>query len=50
MNNWERQYRLAQEYKEAYPPGTRLMLLSIFELNIAKHKMSYSLTMASAFF
>ncbi len=29
MNNWERQHRLAQEYKEAYPPGTRLMLLSM---------------------
>lgn len=27
MNDWERQHRQAQEYKEAYPPGTRLMLL-----------------------
>lgn len=29
MNDWERQHRLAQQYKEAYPPGTRLMLLSM---------------------
>ena len=27
MNDWERQHRQAQQYKEAYPPGTRLMLL-----------------------
>ena len=29
MNDWERQHRQAQKYKEAYPPGTRLMLLSM---------------------
>lgn len=29
MNDWERQHRQAQRYKEAYPPGTRLMLLSM---------------------
>lgn len=29
MNDWARQHRLVQEYKEAYPPGTRLMLLSM---------------------
>lgn len=34
MNDWERQHRLAQEYKEAYPPGTRLMLLS---MNVPYH-------------
>ena len=27
MNDWERQHRQVQKYKEAYPPGTRLMLL-----------------------
>ena len=27
MNDWERQHRQAQQYKDAYPPGTRLMLL-----------------------
>lgn len=27
MNDWERQHRQAQQYKEAYPSGTRLMLL-----------------------
>lgn len=29
MNDWEKQHRLARQYKEAYPPGTRLMLLSM---------------------
>ena len=29
MNDWERQHRQAQRYKEAYPPGTRIMLLSM---------------------
>lgn len=29
MNNLERQHRQAQRYKEAYPPGTRLVLLSM---------------------
>lgn len=29
MNDWERQHRQAQKYKEAYPPGTRLMLLQM---------------------
>lgn len=29
MNDWERQHRQAQQHKEAYPPGTRLMLLSM---------------------
>ena len=27
MNEWDRLHRQAQRYKEAYPPGTRLMLL-----------------------
>lgn len=27
MNDWERQHRQAQQYKDAYPPVTRLMLL-----------------------
>ena len=27
MNDWERQHRQAQQYKDAYPPGTRRMLL-----------------------
>ncbi len=26
MNDWERQHRQAQRYKEAYPPGTRIVL------------------------
>ena len=26
MNDWERQHRQAQQYKEAYPPGTRLII------------------------
>ena len=29
MNEWERARRQAQRYKEQYPPGTRLMLLSM---------------------
>ena len=29
MSDWERQHRQAQRYKEAYPPGTRIMLLSM---------------------
>lgn len=29
MNEWERARRQAQRYKELYPPGTRLMLLSM---------------------
>lgn len=29
MNEWERMHRQAQIYKDAYPPGTRLMLLSM---------------------
>lgn len=29
MNEWERLRRQAQHYKEAYPPGTRVMLLSM---------------------
>ena len=29
MNDWERQHRQAQRYKEAYPHGTRLILLSM---------------------
>ena len=28
MNDWDRLHRQAQRYKEAYPPGTRIMLLS----------------------
>ena len=28
MNEWERLRRQAQRYKENYPPGTRVMLLS----------------------
>ena len=27
MNEWERLLRQAQRYKEAYPPGTRVLLL-----------------------
>ena len=27
MNEWERLHRQAQIYKDAYPPGTRVMLL-----------------------
>lgn len=27
MNDWERLHRQAQIYKDAYPPGTRIMLL-----------------------
>ena len=26
MNDWERQHRQAQRCKEAYPPGTRIVL------------------------
>lgn len=26
MNDWERQHRMAQRYKEQYPPGTRIVL------------------------
>ena len=29
MNDWERMRRQAQRYKESYPPGTRVMLLSM---------------------
>lgn len=29
MNEWERMHRQAQIYKDAYPPGTRLMLLKM---------------------
>ena len=29
MNEWERLHRQAERYKELYPPGTRLMLLSM---------------------
>lgn len=29
MNEWERLHRQAQRYKEAYPPGTRIMLLGM---------------------
>ena len=29
MNEWDRLHRQAQRYKEAYPPGTRIMLLGI---------------------
>ena len=29
MNEWERLRRQAKMYKEAYPPGTRVMLLSM---------------------
>ena len=29
MNDWDRLHRQAQRYKEAYPPGTRIMLLSM---------------------
>lgn len=29
MNEWERARRQAQRYKEQYPPGTRLLLLSM---------------------
>ncbi len=29
MNEWDRLHRQAEHYKSAYPPGTRIMLLSI---------------------
>ncbi len=29
MNDWDRLHRQAQRYKEAYPPRTRIMLLSM---------------------
>ena len=29
MNEWERNRRMAERYKEAYPPGTRILLLSM---------------------
>ena len=29
MNDWERLSRQAQRYKDSYPPGTRVMLLSM---------------------
>lgn len=29
MNEWDRLHRQAQRYKEAYPPGTRILLLSM---------------------
>ena len=29
MNEWERNSRMAKRYKESYPPGTRIMLLSM---------------------
>ncbi len=29
MNEWERSRQMAKRYKEAYPPGTRIMLLSM---------------------
>ncbi len=29
MNDWEREHRQIQRYKEAYPPGTRLLLLNM---------------------
>ena len=35
MNDWERQHRQAQRYKEAYPPDTRIIYVLI---SIAKTK------------
>ena len=29
MNEWERNRRTVERYKEAYPPGTRIMLLNM---------------------
>lgn len=29
MNEWERKHKMAERYKENYPPGTRIMLLSM---------------------
>ena len=29
MNEWERLSQQAQRYKESYPPGTRIMLISM---------------------
>lgn len=29
MNEWERNRRMAERYKESYPPGTRIMLLQM---------------------
>lgn len=31
MNEWERNHRMVQRYREMYPPGTRIMLLSTSE-------------------
>lgn len=31
MNEWERLHRQAERYKASYPPGTRIMLLSMGE-------------------
>ncbi len=28
MNDWERNHRTAQIYKDAYPPGTRVLLIN----------------------
>lgn len=37
MNDWERLHRQAEEYKESYPPGTRVMLL---HMNDPYHPMA----------
>ncbi len=29
MNKWEQNRGMAERYKKAYPPGTRILLLSI---------------------
>ena len=29
MNEWERNRKMAERYKESYPPGTRIMLLQM---------------------
>lgn len=31
MNEWERLHRQAEKYQASYPPGTRIMLLSMGE-------------------
>ncbi len=31
MNEWERNRRMAERYRESHPPGTRIMLLSTSE-------------------
>ena len=34
MNEWERLHQQAKRYQAEYPPGTRIMLLSMAEIRI----------------